>query len=150
MAENYRLKCKGVTLSPAQYKRISLALNTGGCALIHAIFHLPLIYKVAPFLSQYLFPGGSTPRLAKNVRTLRKYFKSVDRNDPPRYSYPKKLACWYDNLCATESKIRSLLKEKSLVEDIDFAIRVFKHYLVLTHCGLSGNYSVVSNILVKN
>jgi len=199
MAENYRVKCKGLTLSTAQaeyirsetrkrkledlvsvevadahslngkydyivsvgllehisdyddlFKRISLSLKEDGAALLHAIFHIHRLYKVDPFLSKYIFPGGSTPRIGKSLRTLKTYFRSVDRNDLPMHSYPKTLVCWYDNFCLNEAKIRELLKEKSLVEDIDFAIRVFKHYLVLVHCGLSGNYSVVSNIVVKN
>ena len=199
MAENFGIKCKGLTLSTAQakyiksetkkrklehlvsvevadicgfsgkydhivsvgvlehirdceslYKRIALSLNEGGSALVHAIFHIHMLYKVDPFLSKYIFPGGSTPRIAQNLRTLKKYFKSVDRNDLPEYSYPKTIACWYDNFCMNENMIRSLLKEKGQVEDIDFAVRVFKHYLVLVHCGLSGNYSLVANILLKN
>lgn len=199
MAENFGIKCKGLTLSTAQaeyiksetkkrklgdlvsvevadahglsgkydyivsvgllehirdyddlYKRIASSLNEGGSALVHAIFHIHRLYKVDPFLSKYIFPGASTPRIAQNIRTLKKYFKSVDRDDLPEYSYPKTIACWYDNFCMNENKLRSLLKEKGRVENIDFAIRVFKHYLVLVHCGLSGNYSLVANILLKN
>jgi len=199
MAENYGVKCKGLTLSTAQaeyvrdeikkrrlenlvsvevddihnvkggydfvisigvmeaisdydhlYKAISGVLNKNGSALIHSMFHTSLFYGVDPFLAKYIFPGGAVPDLKKNLKIFRKYFKTVDRNDLPENSYPKTLDCWYDNFCKNEGGIRKLLAEKSKVKDIDFSIRVFKHYLTLAHCGLSNKFSLVVNVLVKN
>ncbi|MDP2669091.1 MAG: class I SAM-dependent methyltransferase [bacterium] len=199
MAENYGVKCKGLTLSTAQaeyildevkkrnledlvsveiddihnlkgnfdfvisvgvmehisdydhlYKAISDVLNKNGSVLIHSIFHTNMFYKADTFLQKYIFPGGSTPEIKQNLRIFRRYFKEVDRNDLPENSYPKTLDCWYDNFCKNEVSIRKLLKEKSKVRDIDFSIRIFKHYLTLAHCGLSGKYSLVANVLAKN
>lgn len=199
MAENYGLKCKGLTLSTAQaeyirdevkkrnledlvsveiddihnikgnydyvisvgvmehisdydhlYRAISGALNRNGSALIHSMFHTEMFYKPDPFLAKYIFPGGRTPEIKQNLKIFRKYFKKVNRNDLPEYSYPKTLECWYEDFCKNEDGIRKLLAEKSKVEDIDFSIRVFKHYLMLAHCGLSNKSSIVANILVKN
>ena len=199
MAENYGIKCKGVTLSTAQakyikaeikkrnleklvsveiddihnikgkydyvisigvmehikdydhlYKTISGILNKNGSALMHSIFHREMFYKSDPFLLKYIFPGGATPEIKKNLRIFRRYFKKVDRNDLPAYSYPKTLECRYNNFCKNEEGIRKLLAEKSKVKNIDFSIRVFKHYLMLAHCGLSNKFGLVANILVKN
>ena len=198
MAENYGIKCKGLTLSTAQaeyiqdeikkrnlenlvsveiddihnvkgnydhvisigvmehigdydhlYKSISGVLNKNGSALIHSIFHTEMFYKVDPFLSKYIFPGGSTPEIKKNVKIFKKYFNKVDRNDLPENSYPKTLDCWYDDFCKNEDGIRKLLAEKSKVDDIDFAIRIFKHYLMLSYCGLYEPNGLVANVLVK-
>lgn len=199
MAENYGIKCKGLTLSTAQaeyilnevkkrnlenlvsvevddihnikgnydyvisvgvmehisdyghlYKAVSGVLNKNGSALIHSMFHTGLFYRSDPFLTKYIFPGGGTPEISQNLRIFRKYFKEVDRNDLPENSYPKTLDCWYDNFCKNEARIRKLLAEKSKVKDIDFSIRVFKHYLTLAHCGLSNKFSLVVNVLAKN
>lgn len=199
MAENYGIKCKGLTLSTAQaeyireeikkrnleklvsveiddiynvkgsydyvisvgvmehisdydhlYKAISDVLNKNGHALIHSMFHTSMFYGVDPFLGKYIFPGGAVPNLKQNLRIFRKYFKTVDRNNFPENSYPKTLDCWYDNFCKNEEGIRKLLAEKSKVKDVDFSIKVFKHYLTLAYCGLSNKYTLVANILVKN
>jgi cyclopropane-fatty-acyl-phospholipid synthase len=132
------------------YKAIAGVLNTNGSALIHSMFHTEMFYKTDPFLTKYIFPGGGTPEIKKNLTIFRKYFKKVDRNDLPEYSYPKTLDCWYNDFCKNEDGIRKLLTEKSKVEDVDFSIRVFKHYLMLAYCGLSRKYTVVANVLVKN
>lgn len=199
MAENYGIKCKGLTLSTAQagyiqneiekrnladlvsvevedihnvkglfdyvvtigvmehikdydhlYRTIAGVLNKNGSALIHSIFHTEMFYKTDPFLTKYIFPGGATPEIKKNLRIFRKYFKEVDRNDLPINSYPKTLYDWYEKFCKNEDAIRKLLVEKSKVEDVDFSIRVFKHYLMLSSCGLSDDLGLVANILVKN
>lgn len=132
------------------YKSISGVLNKNGSALIHSMFHIGMFYKVDPFLSKYIFPGGSTPEIKQNLKIFKKYFNEVDRNDLPENSYPKTLDCWYDNFCKNEEGIKKLLMEKSKVRDVDFSIRIFKHYLILAHCGLSNKHSLVANILVKN
>jgi len=199
MAENFGIKCKGITLSTAQaeyvreeiskrglqnlvsveiddihnvkgnfdyvisigvmeaikdydhlYQKIANVLNKNGSALIHSMFHTEMFYGVDPFLSKYIFPGGAVPNLRKNLQIFRKYFKHVDANFLPENSYPKTLDCWYHNFCANETGIRRLLVEKSKVKDVDFAIRVFKHYLMLAYCGLSDKYTLVVNVLVKN
>jgi len=199
MAENYGIRCTGLTLSTAQaeyvrdeikkrhledlvsveiddihnikgsydyvisvgvmehindynhlYKATSSVLNKNGSALIHSMFHTSIFYGVDPFLAKYIFPGGAVPDLKQNLKIFRKYFKIVDRNDLPENSYPKTLDCWYANFCQNEAAIRKLLAEKSKVKDVDFSIRIFKHYLTLAHCGLSNKFSLVSNILVKN
>lgn len=199
MAENYGIKCKGLTLSTAQakyikeeakrrnledlvdvemknvhdmdgqydyvisvgilehisdyddlYAKTAKILKPGSLALFHAIFHKGMFYKADPFLAKYIFPGGRTPEIRQNLKIFRKYFKDVNRNNLPEYSYPKTLDCWYGDLCKNEDGIRKLLAEKSKVEDIDFSIRVFKHYLMLAYCGLSSKSSVVANVLVKN
>lgn len=199
MAENFNVKCHGITLSVAQadyineeikkrslenlvsvevgdihnvsggfdyvisvgvmehikdydhlYKKIASILNKNGSALIHSIFHRAKSYKPDSFLLKYIFPGGSTPQIKQNLKIFKKYFKYVNRNNLPFGSYSKTLDCWYANFCKNESEIRKLLTEKSRVEDIDFSIRVFKHYLTLASCGLSDSRNLVANILVKN
>lgn len=199
MAENYGIKCKGITLSTAQaeyirdevkkrnledlisveiddihnikgnfdyiisvgvmehisdynhlYWAIKKVLNQDGSALIHSMFHTEIFYKCDPFLGKYIFPGWGTPEIKQNLRIFKKYFKIVDRNDLLENSYPKTLDCWFDNFCKNEEAIRKLLAKKSNVEDIDFSIRVFKHYLMLAYCGLSKKSSIVANILVRN
>ena len=51
--------------------------------------------------------------------------------------------------CEHEEVIRKLLKERGTCPDIDFAVRVFKHYLTLAYCGLSES-ETVANILVHH
>jgi cyclopropane-fatty-acyl-phospholipid synthase len=131
------------------YKKTALALKADGTALFHAIFHTEMFYKTDPFLLKYIFPGGATPHIEKNVNIFKKYFKSVDRNDLPDMSYPKTLQCWYDTFCQNEGKIRTLLTEKGKCKDVDRAIRIFKHYLILAYCGMAES-GVVANIQVKN
>src|SRR5438552_2184659 len=131
------------------YAKTSKALKPGGKALFHAIFHTEPFYKVDPFLSKYIFPGGSTPEIKRNLKIFRKYFTEVDRNDLPDYSYPKTLDCWFDDFCKNEEGIRKLLAEKGKVSHVDFSIRVFKHYLMLSYCGLSQKSSLVANVLVR-
>ena len=132
------------------YRAIAGVLNKNGSALIHSMFHTGIFYKTDPFLAKYIFPGGATPEIKKNLRIFKKYFKEVDRNDLPENSYPKTLDCWFDAFCKNEEGIKKLLKEKSKVEDIDFSVRVFKHYLMLARCGLSDELGLVANILVRN
>lgn len=132
------------------YKAISDVLNKNGSALIHSMFHTEMFYRGDPFLGKYIFPGGGTPEIKRNLKIFQKYFKVVDRNDLPKNSYPKTLDCWFNNFCENEENIRKLLAKKSKVKDIDFSIRIFKHYLTLAHCGLSSKFSLVANILAKN
>ncbi len=130
------------------YRRLAQILKPGGRALIHSIFHSEWFYKVDPFLSKYIFPGGSTPEIRSNLNIFKKYFKHVDRNDLPALSYPRTLLCWFDQFCKHEEQIRNLLAQKSKVKDLDYSIRIFKHYLTLTYCGLTDARGFVSNILV--
>lgn len=199
MAENFGIKCTGITLSSAQseyiheeaqkrglehlvtvevkdahdmegqydfvisigilehisdyddfYKKTARVLKPDRPALFHAMFRTEMLYSADAFLTKYIFPGGAVPSLKKNLRIFRKYFRYVDTNFLPENSYPKTLDCWYHNFCANEAGIRKLLADKSKVKDIDFSIRVFKHYLMLAYCGLSNETSVVANVLVKN
>ena len=198
MAENYGLKCKGLTLSTAQkeyiekeikrrklddnvgvelknihdmrgkwdyvvsigvlehiddyddlYKKTSESLNTNGLSLFHSMFHTGRVYRSDPFLTKYIFPGGGTPNLKENIKIFEKYFKHVDENELPALSYPKTLDVWYASFCKHEDEIRLLLKNKSKCEDVEYAIRVFKHYLMLASCGLTVG-GVVGNILAYN
>lgn len=130
------------------YRRLAQILKPGGRALIHSIFHSEWFYKVDPFLSKYIFPGGSTPEIRSNLNIFKKYFKHVDRHDLPALSYPRTLLCWFDQFCKHEEQIRNLLAQKSKVKDLDYSIRIFKHYLTLTYCGLTDARGFVSNILV--
>ncbi|MFA6048165.1 MAG: class I SAM-dependent methyltransferase [Parcubacteria group bacterium] len=131
------------------YKKISQALNKNGATLIHAMFRREYFHRTDAFLLKYIFFKGQFPYLKNNLKIFRKYFKYVDRNDLSEVSYPKTLQCWYDKFCAHETEIRKLLKEKGRCQDIDFAIRVFKHYLVLSYCGLYEK-GLVCNVLARN
>ncbi len=131
------------------YKKASRALNPGGTALFHAMFNKNPFYKPDPFLLKYIFPGGGTPNFKSNVRVFKKYFKYVDPKSLPPLSYPKTLDCWYDLFCKNESKIKKLLKEKGKVKNVDYATRIFKHYLMLASTGLAVK-GYVYNILAKN
>ena len=129
------------------YKKTRKVLKKGGSALFHSMFHRSYFYRSDPFLLKYIFPGGGTPNIYKNVRIFKKYFKSVSRNDLPDLSYPKTLDVWYNSFLKNEPKMRRLL-EKSKCEDPEFAIRVFKHYLMLASVALTVN-GLVSNIRVR-
>lgn len=199
MAENYGIRCKGITLSTAQaeyirdeikkrkledlvsveigdihnvegrydfaisigvlehisdydhlYKKIAGVLDKKGSALLHSMFHMGIFYKPDPFLLKYIFPGGATPEIRKNIRIFKKHFKTIDRNDLPTNSYPKTLECWYNEFCKNEAGIRALLEKKSKVKDVDFSIRIFKHYLTLAYCGLYEPNGLVVNVLVRD
>jgi cyclopropane-fatty-acyl-phospholipid synthase len=137
------------------YKKSAKALKKGGAGLFHSIFWVAgfiekLFYKPDPFILKYIFPGGGVPYLDRNLKILRKHFSYVDRNDLPYLSYPKTLDCWYRNFCANENEIRKLLKEKGACKDVEYAIRIFKHYLTLAYCGHTQEGALVSNIVVKN
>jgi len=118
------------------YKKTRRCLKEGGTALLHSMHNDGTAYKPDPFLMKYIFRIGATPELQKNIQTLRKYFELVDDDMLPHHSYPKTLDAWYGRYCRNEHKIRALL-EKSRCGDVDFAVRVFKHYLVLASAGLT-------------
>ena len=130
------------------YKKASQHLKPDGRALFHAMFHEDKHDDPDPFLSKYIFPGGCVTNINKSIKIFKKYFQKVDRNDLPDLSYPKTLVCWFDKFCENESQIRKLLRDKSKCKDIDFAIRMFKHYLILSYCGLTVN-GHVCNILAE-
>ncbi|EKE28937.1 MAG: hypothetical protein ACD_2C00263G0003 [uncultured bacterium (gcode 4)] len=132
------------------YKKISKSLNKDWKTLIHSMFQESNKLTLAdPFLLKYIFPGGWIPQLKHNLKIFRKYFEYADPNELPDKSYPKTLECWYGTFCRKEKEIRKLLKEKSKVKDIDYAIRVYKHYLVSCYCWLYENW-LVCNILAYN
>ena len=131
------------------YRALAASLAPSGRALIHSMFQVDAPRGgTDPFLARYIFPGGAIPYLPKNLTTFRRYFRYVDRNDLPAGSYPKTLWCWYQRFCRREEAIRTLLTERSNCQNVDFAIRVFKHYLVSSYCGLS-EWGLVCNILVS-
>lgn len=129
------------------YKKTARCLKKDGAALFHAMFHQGF-YKPDPFFSKYIFPGGGTPNLDSNLKIFRRHFSYVDKHDFDTLCYPKTLDCWYRDFCKAEKKIRKLLKEKSRCKDVDYAIRVFKHYLVLASAGLTMHKNI-RNILLK-
>ncbi len=131
------------------YKKAAQCLNKGGSALFHAMHQNKLIYKPDPFLLKYIFPGGGLPNIKKNIKIFKKYFNFVEENELPKMSYPKTLDAWYENFCNNEDNIRTLLREKSTVKDIEFAIKMFKHYLMLAYCGLAED-QILANILLRN
>lgn len=53
------------------YRRLAQILKPGGRALIHSIFHSEWFYKVDPFLSKFIFPGGSTPEIRSNLNIFK-------------------------------------------------------------------------------
>jgi len=132
------------------FEKTAHVLKKDGLALFHAMFHTEMYYKTDPFLLKYIFPGGATPNRDKSIRTFKKYFKQVDQNELPYMSYPKTLQCWFKTFCKNETNIRKLLLEKGKCEDVDKAIKIFKHYLMLAYCGLSLQDSLVLNFLLKN
>jgi len=130
------------------FKKTYNHLAPEGSALFHAMFTESIFYKSDPFLLKYIFPGGATPNINKCIRVFKKYFKEVHEENLPDLSYPRTLDCWYEKFCKNQDKIRKLLEQKSKCQDIDYAIRIFKHYLVLASCGLSIHNNVF-NIAVK-
>lgn len=130
------------------YKKTSEHLKPGGRALFHAMFHEDKKDDPDPFLTKYIFPGGCVTNVNKSIKIMKKYFKKVTRKDLPDLSYPKTLTCWFDTFCKHEDKIKKLLKDSGKCKDIDFAIRTFKHYLILSYCGLTAN-GLVCNILLE-
>tara|TARA_Y100000310_G_scaffold91953_1_gene89487 strand:+ start:3403 stop:4638 length:1236 start_codon:yes stop_codon:yes gene_type:complete len=131
------------------YSKTAKSLDKNGKALFHAIHHEHSPYIRDTFLDKYIFPGGATPNIYKNVKILKKYFSLVERNDLPKLSYPKTLDCWYRLFCKNQNKIKKLLQKKGRCKDPDYAIRIFKHYLTLSESALT-NSGLVSNILVYN
>lgn len=130
------------------YKKTSEHLKSGGRALFHAMFHEDRKDDPDPFLTKYIFPGGCVTNVDRSIKIMKKYFKNVSRKDLPDLSYPKTLLCWFDMFCKNEDKIRKLLKKEGKCKDIDFAVRTFKHYLILSYCGLTVN-GLVCNILLE-
>ncbi|MBU1683932.1 class I SAM-dependent methyltransferase [Patescibacteria group bacterium] len=128
------------------YNKSVLALKKAGRVLFHSMFHTIMFYKGDSFLTKYIFPGGGTPNLKQNVKIFQKYFKYVETKGLPKLSYPKTLDCWFDKFCENEKNIRNLLEKKGKCGDVDYSIRVFKHYLVLSSCGLTVA-GVMANIL---
>lgn len=117
------------------YQTVSQSLHSQGVALIHSMFQTTRKKRAAdPFLAKYIFPGGGIPQLQNNINIFRKHFQYVDVNELPQKSYPKTIHCWYKTFCQNEDKIRKLLTEKGKVKDVDFAVRIFKHYLVSVYC----------------
>lgn len=117
------------------YTKVSASLNKEGKALIHSIFHPSKEERIVdPFLSKYIFPGGGIPQLKKNLEIFGRHFGYVDVNELPQKSYPKTLECWFTAFCKNEKEIRKLLEEKSKVRDVDYAIRVYKHYFTSAYC----------------
>jgi cyclopropane-fatty-acyl-phospholipid synthase len=131
------------------YKKSSNALKPKGRLLFHSMYQKNLMYKPDPFLLKYIFPGGAIPHLPKNIRIFKKYFKTVKPNALLERSYPKTLDCWFSKFCKNEKEIRALLIKSGKCKDVDFAIRIFKHYLTLANCGLIQNGLVV-NVLAYN
>jgi cyclopropane-fatty-acyl-phospholipid synthase len=130
------------------YGKTAECLDTRGSALFHSMFHRSRFYRGDPFMLKYIFIRGGTPRLASSLRLFQKHFRYVDRNDFPALSYSRTVQCWYDRFCAREGEIREHLKKKSKCRDIDFAVRTFKHYLMLGYCA-QAERGLVSNILLR-
>lgn len=130
------------------YKKIAGALRPGGQALMHSIYSESRFYKADPWFLKYIFPYGSCPNFASNMKCFRKYFQFVEPNKMPHLSYPKTLDAWFANFCQAEPQIRELLKTKSKVKDVDFAIGTFKHYLAIASVSLTFS-GFVGHILVK-
>lgn len=131
------------------YKKSADCLSKGGAALFHAMFHVSRFYKPDPFLLKYIFPGGGTPNFKKNIKIFKRYFKYVNKNKLPDMSYSTTIDWWFRAFCKNEKKIRKLFKQKSKCKDIDYAIRIFKHYLVVASASHAVR-SYVYNVLAKN
>jgi len=130
------------------YGKIARALKPGAAALLHSINTERIYYKTDRWLLKYIFPYGASPHFSTNMKRYRKHFRFVDANKLPYLSYPKTLDCWYEDFCKNESQIRDLLSH-SKVEDVDFAVRTFKHYLAIASASLTKS-GFVANTLLKD
>jgi|WetSurMetagenome_2_1015567.scaffolds.fasta_scaffold75611_2 cyclopropane-fatty-acyl-phospholipid synthase len=130
------------------YRKTAECLKANGSALFHSMFHRSWFYRGDAFMLKYIFIRGGTPHLKSSMKLFQKYFQHVDRSDLPDLSYSKTVQCWYDKFCAREDEIREHLKEKSKCRDIDFAVRTFKHYLMLGYCA-QAERGLVSNFLLR-
>ena len=130
------------------YKKTAGALNPCGQALMHSIYSESWFYRPDRWFLKYIFPYGSCPNFASNMRCFRKYFNVVEPMKMPYLSYPKTLDAWFANFSNAEPQIRELLQRNSKVKDVDFAIRTFKHYLAIASVSLTFS-GFVGNILLK-
>lgn len=131
------------------FQKSSKCLKPDGKALFHAVYNYNRFDKTDTFLSKYIFPGAKTPNFAQTMQRLKRYFKHIEEHPLPPGSYSKTLDCWYRVFCKEEKNIRHLLKTKGKCEDVDYAIRTFKHYLVMCSIGHAltnyMHYFVLSN-----
>ncbi len=130
------------------YRKTARALNPGGQALMHSIYSESWFYKADRWFLKYIFPYGACPNFSSNMRCFRKYFNFVEPKKMPSLSYPKTLDAWFANFCKAEPQIRDLLKKSSKVKDVDFAVRIFKHYLAIASASLTLS-GFVGHTLVK-
>jgi cyclopropane-fatty-acyl-phospholipid synthase len=131
------------------YCKIKSCIKEKGSILLHAMYHSDLIYIEDVFLEKYIFPGGATPNFKKSFKLYKKYFSFVDVKKFSQDSYPKTIDCWFKEFCKNQKKIETLLKKKSKCKDVDFSIRVFKHYLTLVGSALHFSQTRVCNFLLK-
>lgn len=129
------------------FARTAAALAPGGSALFHAMFHEGRLYKPDPWLTRHVFPGGRVPGIDETMRLLERRFALVQREDLPPLSYPRTLAAWHDAFTAREAELRSILREGGCRE-VELAIRLFRHYLVLAEAGLTVD-GIVANIVCR-
>lgn len=131
----------------ALFARTAEALEPGGSVLFHAMFHEGRLYKPDPWLTRYIFPGGRVPGIDETIRLLKRRFAIVQREDLPPLSYPRTLEAWHDTFTAREDTLRSILRAGGCPQ-VDLAIRLFRHYLVLAEAGLTVD-GIVSNIVCR-
>jgi cyclopropane-fatty-acyl-phospholipid synthase len=130
------------------FEKTAKALNPGGQALMHSIYSESWFYKADPWFMKYIFPYGACPNFSSNMKCFRRYFSFVEPKKMPPLSYPKTLDAWFANFCRAEPQIRELLRLKSKVKDVHFAVRTFKHYLAIASVSLTFS-GFVGHTLVK-
>ncbi|MBI2901918.1 MAG: class I SAM-dependent methyltransferase [Planctomycetes bacterium] len=129
-------------------RRTHECLKPGGVALFQAGFDDDRIRKLDPFLEKYIFPGATIPNIDRIARIFRRHFPGVEVVPLGKFDYAKTIDAWYARFCRNQERIASILATKSGVRDVEFSLRVFKHYLALSSAALGAKKGARAHYIV--
>lgn len=132
----------------ALIERTHRCLKPGGTALFQAGFDNDRIRKLDPFLEKYIFPGATIPNIRKITAIFRRHFRTVEVYSLDKLDYPRTIDAWYERFCRNQERIASILAEKGAVADVDYCMRVFKHYLAISSIALEAKKGACAHYIV--
>jgi cyclopropane-fatty-acyl-phospholipid synthase len=127
----------------AYFEQVRDLLRPDGIAVIHSIGRIDPPAVTSPFISKYIFPGGSIPALSEVTGAVEQSGLWTTDIEILRLHYAETLRCWRERFLAQRDAVREMYDERFC--------RMWELYLGMSELSFrAGSHMVVQIQLAKN
>jgi len=127
----------------AYFEQVRDLLGPDGIALIHSIGRADPPAVTSPFISKYIFPGGSIPALSEVTGAVEQSGLWTTDIEILRLHYAETLRCWRDRFLAQRDAVKEMYEERFC--------RMWEVYLAMSELSFrAGSHMVIQIQLAKH